>query len=124
MPFTDSSGSSSFPIFRLNNTIFSLIYTMQTTRAQHLEWAKDRALAYLQPRQNNWLGWLYQRIRHATVPLAEADQVIDAWNSFVSDMGKHPQTTAHASIMVGAVRLASGQLSTVEAMRAYIQGFI
>jgi hypothetical protein len=57
------------------------------------------------------------------VPLAQADQVIDAWNSFVSDLGKHPQTSAHAGVLAGAVRLAGGDLRTVEAMRAYIEGF-
>ena len=93
------------------------------TRAQHMQWAKDRALAYLQPKQNNWLGKLSQRLRHATVPLAQAEEVIDAWNSLVSDLGKHPQTSAHAAIMTGAVRLAAGDLRTVETMRAYIEGF-
>jgi hypothetical protein len=93
------------------------------TRAEHLKWAKDRALAYLQPSQNNWFGNLAQRIRHTTVPLAQADQVIDAWNSFVSDMGKHPQTSAHAGIVAGAVRLAGGDLRTVDTMRDFIKGF-
>jgi len=92
------------------------------TRADHMQWAKDRALAYLEPQKTNPLAQLGQRIRHAVVPMAEAEQVIDAWNSFVSDMGKHPETQGHSAILLGSMQVLSGHLRTVGAMREFIQG--
>jgi hypothetical protein len=92
------------------------------TRAEHLQWAKDRALAYLEPKKTDPLGRLGQRLRHAVVPMSEAEQVIDAWNSFVSDLGKHSETQGHTAIMLGSMQVLSGHLRTVGAMREFIQG--
>jgi hypothetical protein len=93
------------------------------TRAEHLQWAKERALEYLTPRKDNALGKIGQRIRHAVVPMAEAEQVIDAWNSLVSDLGKHPETQGHTGILLGTLQVLGGHLGTVESMRNYINDF-
>lgn len=94
---------------------------MPLTRAEYLRWAKDRALAYLEPAKPTFFGRLSQKIRHAVVPLAQADQVIDAWNSFTSDLKKHPDLMLHPAILVGMTGLLSGTLRTVGAMRDFLR---
>jgi len=71
-----------------------------TTRAEHLQWCKDRALAELDP-----------------------DGVPQAWASMCSDLGKHPETENHAAIELGMLMLISGHLSTTKQMRDFINGF-
>lgn len=70
------------------------------TRAEHMEWCKQRALEY--------------------VERGEFDQAVA---SMSSDLGKHPETENHAGIQLGFIELMSGQLKTVEDCRKFINGF-
>lgn len=70
------------------------------TRAEHLQWCKDRALAYV-----------------------EQGQLQDAFASMASDLRQHPETETHKAIEIGMLLLLSGHLSTQDAMRRFIQGF-
>lgn len=70
------------------------------SRADHLAWCKERALAYCA--RNN---------------LAEA------WASFTSDMGKHPETAGHVGIQLGTMLLLGGHLRTPAEMCKHIEGF-
>lgn len=70
------------------------------TRSEHIEWCKARALEYIN------IGDLQS-----------------AYTSMVSDLGKHPETEAHPAIMLGMGLMMSGQLSTPEAMKHFINGF-
>lgn len=69
-------------------------------RAEHLEWCKKRALAYV-----------------------DSGVVSQALASMTSDLGKHPDTAGHPGIMLGAMLIASGNLSTVEQARKFINDF-
>jgi len=70
------------------------------TRAEHLQWAKDRALEYV-----------------------EVGDTVNAFASMASDLGKHEGTAGHMAIELGVLLVASGQLSTPAAMREFINGF-
>lgn len=72
---------------------------MPNTRAEHLQWAKSRALEYL-----------------------EAGNLTDAWASFVSDLGKHPETAAHRAIELGMLEMMIGGLNTADKLRHHIEG--
>lgn len=67
------------------------------TRAEHLDWCKQRALEY-----------------------AERGELSDAFASLVSDLRKHDGTRRHPAIKVGAEMLWSGQLNSVAAMRDFL----
>ena len=69
----------------------------QISRAQHLEWAKARALEYV-----------------------ELGQLRYALNSTVSDLRKHPETENHLAIQLGYNLWVAGHLQTSEQMRAFI----
>lgn len=69
-------------------------------RAQHLEWCKERANEYL----NN-------------------GDLKNAFASFQIDMGKHPETAHHAALGLGTMLLVSGNLSNVNQMKEWIDGF-
>jgi hypothetical protein len=69
---------------------------VSTSRADHLKWCKDRALAYLPDWQN-------------------------AMASFVSDLGKHDDTAGHAVIELLAMHAFSGLLNEREC-RDLIEG--
>lgn len=71
----------------------------QLPRAQHLQWAKDRALAYV-----------------ATGNLAEACA------SLLSDLGKHPQIDPSAAQTVWAIEAMTGGLNTADKVRHFING--
>lgn len=68
-------------------------------RAEHLAWAKGRALEYVA--QDDWPN---------------------AWSSLVSDLQKHPDTKGHAAIELGALLSLGGHLSSVREMREFIEG--
>lgn len=71
-----------------------------TTRAEHLAWCKERALALLtdgDPRK--------------------------AWMSMVSDLGKHPDTAGHIGIELGMGLLKGGHLDRPDRVRELIEGF-
>jgi hypothetical protein len=70
------------------------------TRAEHLQWCKDRALEILQ----------------------EGD-IPGAWASFVSDMGKHVETRGHMALELGHGLLFSGHNNDATKMRRFIEGF-
>lgn len=70
------------------------------TRADHLAWCKQRALAYV-----------------------DAGDLPQAWASMGSDLAKHPETERHSAIQLGTMLLLGGQLSSREKMRKFIEGF-
>ena len=70
------------------------------TRAEHLQWCKDRALEYVD------LGDLQ-----------------NAWGSMASDLGKHEETKNHAGIELGMMQMLGGFLNTPKEMRRFIEGF-
>ena len=69
------------------------------SRSEYLQWCKDRANEYI----NN--GDLTQ-----------------AFASFQSDMRKHIETMYHISLELGIMLLASGNLSTQNQMKEWIDG--
>jgi hypothetical protein len=70
------------------------------TREEHLQWCKDRALAY-----------------------CEKGETMNAISSMTSDLGKHPDTANHAGIKLGAMLMFGGHLSTAHECRKFIEGF-
>jgi len=65
----------------------------RATRAEHLQWCKDRAIAYL-------------------------PDAATAYTSFMSDMGKHPETADHPALSLGLQLLLIGAVD-----RRFIEGF-
>ena len=72
---------------------------MDTTRAEHLAWCKQRALAYV-----------------------EARDLTSAFASMVSDLERHPDTEGHHGIQLGTMLLMAGLLATADQMRRFING--
>lgn len=70
------------------------------TRAEHLQWCKDRALEY-----------------------AEKGDLTNAWGSMVSDLNKHDETRGHGAIQLGMMMVMSGNLKTKDEMKKFIEGF-
>lgn len=75
--------------------------TNETTREQRLQWAKQRALAYLDA----------------------GESVIKSYTSIASDLKSHPETAKHPGIELGHKLLLMGDLNTPEEMRKFIEGF-
>lgn len=73
---------------------------MDTTRKEHLEWCKKRALQYVDQ------GDLQQ-----------------AFTSMASDLRKHPETENHSGMQMGMIFLMGGELDTPQKMRRFIEGF-
>ncbi len=73
---------------------------MSDARAEHLVWAKKRALE-----------------------LVDAGDNTQAFASMVSDLGKHPETEGHVGLELGMMQLMSGHLNTADKMRHFIEGF-
>lgn len=73
---------------------------MEQTRAQHLQWAKERALEYV-----------------------EAGDIPNALASMGSDLNKHPETTNHIGMELGMMLAMTGNLRTKEQAREFINGF-
>ncbi len=103
------------------------------TRAEHLKWAKDRALAYLNPPQvaskesNGRDGGIITVTadgqRHSSWPPPVAKkQLADACASILSDLRKHPEIDSSAADMVFAMETLSGGMNTVEKVRHFIEG--
>lgn len=69
-------------------------------RAEHLQWCKDRALAYV-----------------------EEGDLNNAIASFQSDMGKHDETRNHSALPLMSQMLFSGNLSTADKVIKFIEGF-
>lgn len=70
------------------------------TRDEHLDWCKKRAYEY-----------------------CDRGDLTEAFASFASDMGKHPETKDHSAIGLGLMMMMSGHLVTVQEMRKFIEGF-
>ena len=70
------------------------------SRSEHIAWCKKRALEYI-----------------------DAGDTKNAFNSMVSDLGKHEETAGHPGTMMGLMLLAAGHLDTVHAMRNWVEGF-
>ena len=70
------------------------------TREQHLEWCKTRANE-----------------------LVDAGDILQAYTSMASDLGKHPETEGHIGIELGMLEMMSGRLSTPDQMKHFINGF-
>ncbi len=70
------------------------------TYAEHLAWAKKRALDYV-----------------------EQGLCGQAFTSFVSDLNKHDELRGHAGIRLGAILLANNHLHSQREMREFIEGF-
>ena len=73
---------------------------MNTTRAEHMDWCKKRALEYV-----------------------ERGDTTNAYASMASDLKKHPETADHPAIMLGMQLMMVGDLSTPDKMRKFIEGF-
>ena len=70
------------------------------TRAEHIQWCKDRALEY-----------------------CNRGDPDEAFASMMSDIRKHPETDAPALTSLGMMLKMSGQLKTVQQVREFIKGF-
>lgn len=70
------------------------------TRAEHLQWCKERALA-----------------------LVESGDLQTALLSMSSDLQKHEGTAGHNGVQLGMGLLLLGQLATKQQMTDFIQGF-
>ena len=70
------------------------------TRAEHLQWCKDRALEYV-----------------------DAGDLAQAWASMVSDLNKHTETANHGALELGSMLFFAGHLSSPDEMRKFILGF-
>lgn len=70
-----------------------------TTRAEHVDWCKQRALEYV-----------------------TAGQPHDALASLNSDLSKHPETAGHEALELGAMLMLQGHLNTREEVRQWIEG--
>lgn len=69
------------------------------TRAAHLQWAKDRALEYV-----------------------EAGDLTNACASILSDIGKHPQIDPSTIQTLWAMEAMTGGLNTADNVRRFING--
>lgn len=74
--------------------------TTGPTRAEHMEWCKQRALEYV-----------------------ERGDLNQAFQSMMSDLGKHPETAGHPAADLGGALFFSGHLSNEQKMREFINGF-
>lgn len=70
------------------------------TRAEHLQWCKDRALMY-----------------------ADQGDVSQAMASMGSDLNKHPETKNHEGMKLMMMLAMNGHLSTPAEIRKFIEGF-
>jgi hypothetical protein len=70
------------------------------TRKEHLAWAKQRALEYV-----------------------ENNDLTNAYASMVSDISKHTELEGHPAIMLGMMEMANSGLNTKDSMRHFIEGF-
>ena len=70
------------------------------TRDEHMEWSKKRALQYV-----------------------DSGDLDNAFDSMVSDLGKHPETSGHFGVPLGMNLKMSGRLKTKESMKKFIEDF-
>jgi hypothetical protein len=67
------------------------------TRQEHLDWAKQRALEYV-----------------------ERGDIPQAITSIGSDLEKHPETRGHKGTQLGVMLLMAGSLQTIEDAKRFI----
>jgi len=72
----------------------------ESTRAEHLDWCKQRALEYVRIGDN-----------------------AQAFSSMTSDLGKHPETANHTALELGLLLLMNGHLDRPGEMEEFIRGF-
>jgi hypothetical protein len=70
------------------------------TRAEHLAWAKQRALEIL-----------------------DTGDIAQAWASMVSDLHKHSELSSHIGLEMGNMMLVGGHFRTPKDVRDHIEGF-
>jgi hypothetical protein len=70
------------------------------TRAEHLDWCKQRAMEY-----------------------AQRGDFKNAIASMISDLGKHPETQKHLGSLLGVALLMQGSLTDERSVTQWIQGF-
>ena len=70
------------------------------TRAEHLAWAKTRALEYV-----------------------DNGDLTSALASMMSDLQKHPELEGHTGIQLGAMLMVNGHLNDTRKVRDFIEGF-
>ena len=73
---------------------------METTRQEHLEWCKKRAIEY-----------------------CDMGDINQALASMGSDLSKHPETEKHPAIQLGMMMLMGGHLNSPIEMKKFINGF-
>jgi len=71
-----------------------------TTKADHMNWCKERALRCV-----------------------EEGKLDKAWDLMVSDLGKHPETAGHVAIGLGMMLKMLGNLNTKAEVRKFIEDF-
>jgi hypothetical protein len=100
-------------------------------RAEHLQWAKDRALAYLEPptpvkaesHRDGVIQITADGQRHTQwPPPVTPQQLADACASFLSDITKHRDIDPSAANMVYAIEVMSGGMNTVDKVKHFING--
>lgn len=69
-------------------------------KTEHLQWCKQRAYEIL-----------------------DNGDITGAYASMASDLNKHEETQGHSAIELGMMLMMSGNLSTTEQMRKFINGF-
>ncbi|OUL36365.1 hypothetical protein BV372_08075 [Nostoc sp. T09] len=74
---------------------------MEVNSQEHLQWAKQRALESLEYYRNSAI----------------------AFTSLSSDLRKHSQLRNHPGISIGTQMLALGKLTSVAAMRKFLEDF-
>lgn len=72
---------------------------MPQTRAEHLQWCKDRAAQYTQIGDHQ-----------------------NAMKSFLSDLNKHPETESHPVIQLSMMLMISGRLNSTKEVAEFIIG--
>jgi hypothetical protein len=70
------------------------------TREEHLQWAKNRALEYV-----------------------ERGDLNEAFASMLSDLGKHQELVPHSGKRLMVMLKAGGHLNSAREMREFINGF-
>ena len=70
------------------------------TRAEHLDWCKERALEY-----------------------CNRGDFLEAFASFQSDMSKHPDTENHRALEMGSILMLGGHLKTADQIEGWVTGF-
>lgn len=73
---------------------------MDISRAEHLQWCKDRVLQYV-----------------------DNDDPAQALTSMLSDLRKHRELANHAAIELTGMLMIGGHLNDVDKVRRHIEGF-